>query len=81
MALPLAIAAYFLLVRREIVSAMLCLAWAGTSAHDASAYIADAPYERLELIGGIHDWAYALGPTGSTRSAARRSPGRAGAGS
>jgi len=63
-ALPLAIAAYFLVARREVVSAMLCLAWAGTSAHDASAYIADAPYERLELIGGTHDWAYALGPEG-----------------
>ena len=62
-AIPLAIAAHFAW-RRELVSAMLCLAWAGTSARDASVYIADAPYERLELIGGIHDWAYALGPEG-----------------
>ena len=41
-----------------------CLAWAGTSARDAAVYIADAPYERLELIGGMHDWAFALGPEG-----------------
>jgi len=63
-ALPLALAAAFWFLRREPLSAMLCLAWAGTSAHAAAAYIADAPYERLELIGGTHDWAYALGPQG-----------------
>ena len=63
-AVPPALAAAFWVVRREPLSAMLCLAWAGTSAHDAAAYIADAPYERLELIGGTHDWAYALGPEG-----------------
>ena len=40
------------------------LTWAGTSARDASVYIAEAPYERLGLIGGIHDWAFALGPEG-----------------
>ncbi|CAN0511728.1 unnamed protein product, partial [Phaeothamnion confervicola] len=62
-AVPLAIAGYFLW-RRELVSGMVCLAWAGTSARDASVYIADAPYERLELIGGMHDWAFALGPGG-----------------
>ena len=62
-AIPLAIAGYFLW-RRELVSGMLCLAWAGTSAHDASVYIADAPYERLELIGGYHDWAFVFGPEG-----------------
>ncbi len=62
-AIPLAIAAHFAW-RRELVSSMLCLAWAGTSARDVAVYVADAPYERLELIGGIHDWAYALGPEG-----------------
>jgi hypothetical protein len=62
--LPLALAAAFWFTRREPLSAMVCLAWAGTSAHDVAAYIADAPYERLELIGGTHDWAYALGPEG-----------------
>lgn len=62
-AAPIAICGHFL-HRREILSAMLCLAWAGTSARDASLYIADAPHERLELIGGMHDWAFALGPEG-----------------
>ncbi len=62
-ALPLAIAGYFL-HRRELVSGMLCLAWAGTSAHEAAIYIGDAPYERLELIGGQHDWAFVFGPQG-----------------
>ena len=62
-AVPLAICGHFL-HRRELVSAMVCLAWSGTSARDASVYIADAPYERLELIGGTHDWAFALGPEG-----------------
>jgi hypothetical protein len=36
----------------------LCLGWAATSAADAARYVADAPYERLELIGGDHDWAF-----------------------
>ncbi len=62
-AVPLAIAGHFLW-RRRLASGMLCLTWAGTSARDASVYIADAPYERLGLIGGIHDWAFALGPEG-----------------
>ena len=62
-ALPLAIEGYFM-ARREVAGAMLCLAWAGTSARDASAYIADAPRQELELIGGEHDWAFALGPDG-----------------
>jgi len=62
-AVPLVIAACFLW-RRELLSGMLCLAWAGTSARDASVYIGDAPHERLELVGGMHDWAFALGPEG-----------------
>jgi hypothetical protein len=62
-ALPLAVAGHFAR-RREPLSAMLCLAWAGASARDASVYVADAPHERLELIGGHHDWAFALGPEG-----------------
>lgn len=61
-AIPLAIAAYFLIARRDAVGGGLCLSWAGTSARDASVYIADAPYERLPLIGGEHDWARVLGP-------------------
>lgn len=64
-AVPLALAAYFLFRRREIVGGALCLAWAGTSANQTSVYIADAPVEELPLVGGgIHDWAAILGPEG-----------------
>ena len=62
-AVPLGLATYFLWWRKEEISGALMLAWAGTSAWDASVYIADAPYERLPLIGGDHDWAFLLGPT------------------
>jgi hypothetical protein len=61
-AVPLGIAAYFWWGRRDGVAACVCLAWAATNFQDASVYIADAPYERLELIGGEHDWAFILGP-------------------
>lgn len=60
-AVPLGIAVYFLW-RRDFLGGGVCLAWAGTSAQDASVYIADAPYEALQLIGGEHDWAFILGP-------------------
>jgi hypothetical protein len=60
-AVPVGLAAYFLLVRRDRLGGALCLAWAATSAKDVAAYIADAPYQRLELIGGEHDWAVILG--------------------
>jgi hypothetical protein len=64
-AVPLAVAAYFLFRRRDIVGGALCLAWAGTSANQTSVYIADAPKEELPLVGGgIHDWATILGPEG-----------------
>ena len=59
-AVPVGIAAYFFLQRDRFAGA-LCLAWAATSAQDVSVYIADAPYQRLELIGGEHDWAFLLG--------------------
>jgi hypothetical protein len=42
-ALPLGLAAYFFLIRRDVVGGGLCLAWAGTSAQNVSLYIADAP--------------------------------------
>ena len=48
--------------RRRWAPAAAALAWAGGTLIDASNYVADAPYERLELIGGDHDWAVALGP-------------------
>jgi hypothetical protein len=61
-AVPLGLAAYFYVVRRDLVGAGVCTAWAGTSAYDVAIYVADAPFQRLELIGGYHDWAYLLGP-------------------
>ena len=64
-AVPLGIALYFLFWpgrTRDWMAGGLCLAWAGTSAQDVSVYIADAPYQRLHLIGGYHDWAFVLGP-------------------
>jgi hypothetical protein len=60
-AVPLLIGCYFML-HGERLGAGLCLAWAGTSAAEAAVYIADAPHERLQLIGGEHDWARILGP-------------------
>jgi len=59
---PVGLALYFLLLRADLVGAGVCFAWAATSAQDASVYIADAPFERLPLIGGEHDWAFVLGP-------------------
>lgn len=61
-AIPLGLAAYFGLRRRDFLAAGLCLAWAGASAADVSVYIADGPFQRLPLIGGSHDWAFLLGP-------------------
>ncbi|HVM10531.1 MAG TPA: hypothetical protein VM345_18880 [Acidimicrobiales bacterium] len=63
-AVPVGLAVYFVVVRNERASAAVCLAWAATAAADAAVYIADAPYERLELIGGEHDWAFALSAEG-----------------
>jgi hypothetical protein len=64
-AVPLGLAAYFLLRRKDWASAGFCLAWAGTSARDVAVYVADAPVQALPLIGGgTHDWAYLLGPQG-----------------
>ena len=57
---PVGLASYFFYVRGERVSAGVCLAWAATSAWAVHAYVADAPYEQLELIGGDHDWAFIL---------------------
>jgi hypothetical protein len=57
-AVPLGLATYFLVVRRDNAAAAVCAAWAATDAADVARYIADAPYERLPLIGGDHDWAF-----------------------
>jgi hypothetical protein len=58
--LPLALAGVFALRERDLLGAVVCLGWAATTAQDASVYIADAPHQRLQLIGGYHDWAFAL---------------------
>jgi hypothetical protein len=57
-AVPLGLAVYFLLFRWDNTGAAICTAWAATSAMDVSRYMADAPFERLELLGGDHDWAF-----------------------
>ena len=57
---PFGLAVYFFLFQGDLAAAGFLLGWAGTSAYDAARYIADAPYEQLELIGGDHDWAFAL---------------------
>ena len=57
---PLGLAVYFWLVRRDLAASAVLVAWTGASMHDVSVYIADAPYERLPLIGGDHDWAFLL---------------------
>ena len=61
---PFALACYFLFARRQHLAAAICAAWAGTSARNVAAYIADAPFQRLPLWGGDgvqHDWATLLG--------------------
>jgi hypothetical protein len=61
MLVPLGLAAYFAFERRDRLGSAVMLAWAGTAAQDASVYIADAPFQRLELYGnGTHDWAFLL---------------------
>lgn len=57
-AVPLGLAAYFWFVKRDQAAAVVCAAWSATNFQDVSVYVADAPYERLQLIGGDHDWAY-----------------------
>lgn len=58
---PMLLAAYFLLVRRERAGGALCLAWAATSAAHVAAYIADAAHQPLPLVGAEHDWVVVLG--------------------
>lgn len=60
LAVPLGLAAYFWWARRDRIGAGVCLGWAAVNAQEWSVYVADAPFERLELIGGEHDWAFVL---------------------
>jgi hypothetical protein len=69
-AVPLGLALYFLFLRREPLGGSLCLAWAATSAHSVSVYIADANRQSLPLLGaGLHDWAFVLGRFGALEHA------------
>ena len=63
-ALPGALAVYFFLFRDDWMAAGVCRAWGATSALEVAIYVADAPVQELVLIGGGHDWAYILGPSG-----------------
>lgn len=62
--IPLLLGAYFLLRGGDWLAAGLCLAWAGSAALEVAVYVADAPYQQLQLVGGQHDWAFILGPDG-----------------
>jgi hypothetical protein len=64
LAVPVALAVYFFLFRDDWLAAGLCLAWGATSGLEVATYVADAPVEELQLIGGSHDWAFILGPEG-----------------
>ena len=61
---PLLLAAAFWWREHDPLGTAVCLGWAGTSMQDASVYIADAPTQDLQLIGGLHDWAWVFGPRG-----------------
>ena len=63
-AIPLAIALWLFFRRGDWVAAGVCLMWAATSALEVALYVADAPVQKLELIGDQHDWAFILGPDG-----------------
>jgi hypothetical protein len=64
---PLLLAVAFWVKERDPLGTAVTLGWAGAAMQDASVYIADAPYQRLPLIGGHHDWAWVLGPRGIDR--------------
>jgi hypothetical protein len=68
-AVPLGLGGYFWFLRRDPVASVVCLAWGATSLQDASVYIADAPYEKLALIGGEHDWAFVFDQLGRMEQA------------
>jgi hypothetical protein len=59
-AVPAGLALYFGWARRDLLGTGLCLAWSGAAAQEVGVYVADAPHQRLQLIGGEHDWAFIL---------------------
>jgi hypothetical protein len=63
-AIPLLIVVYFFR-RSDWVGAGVALVWAATSAAEVGLFVADAPAQKLELLGDEeHDWAFILGPEG-----------------
>jgi hypothetical protein len=59
---PMGLAAYFALARRDLPAAAVMFAWAGSTLVNVAIYLGDAVDQALPLIGGAHDWAYVLGP-------------------
>ena len=57
---PFGLARYFWFWQRDHLSTGLLVVWGATSMQDVSVYVADAPYQDLQLIGGTHDWWYLL---------------------
>lgn len=57
---PTALTGYFWWTRRNPAAVALMVSWIGANLWDVSVYIADAPFERLSLVGGDHDWAFIL---------------------
>jgi len=70
-AVPLGLAAYFGLARRDGFAAALMLGWEAVALRNIAVYIADAPVRVLPLLGGQdgHDWAFLLGRWGVLDSA------------
>jgi hypothetical protein len=70
-AFPLLLGTFFLVVRRDLLTGAVLLAWAGEACGDAATYIADAPYGTLPLLGGggEGDWTRILGPDHLSRMA------------
>ncbi|MRR12375.1 hypothetical protein EG835_07910, partial [bacterium] len=60
--IPFGLAAYFLLFQRDLLAVALMLGWTGLSAHETSAYIADAAAQTIKIspYHVAHDWALAL---------------------
>lgn len=57
---PLGLAAYFWFWHGDHAATGIILVWAGASLQEVSAYVADAPFRALQLIGGTHDWWFLL---------------------
>ena len=61
---PLLLGVFWLVVRRDLATGAVLLAWAGEACSDAAIYVADAPVGALPLLGGggDGDWTRILGP-------------------